>query len=97
MKRTMIVLAGTLVFTGAAFAAENNSGTNSATGTAGTVTGVGSALSESKAAGPLSSSSSASDSSSNTGAASSQQMDRDGSRTTDKGAGGPAAKTGTAR
>lgn len=49
MKGTMILVAGTLAFSGAAFAAENPSGTGTATGMGGTATGVGSALSESKA------------------------------------------------
>ncbi len=81
----MIVLASTLAITGAAFAAENNAKSGSAMEKAGTVTGVGSSLSESKAAGPMRSSTDPSGSPSTTGTAPSKQMDSKGSGTMGSG------------
>lgn len=96
MKRAMIVLASTLALTGAASAAENTTGT-SALEKAGTVTGVGAALSESKAAGPMKRSPNDSDAPRTTGTVPDQNMNGNGSGTMNGGTNGAASGTGTAR
>lgn len=96
MKRAMIVFASTLAMTGAALAAENTAGA-SAMDKAGTVTGVGSSLSESKAAGPMRSPTNGSDAPGTTGTVPDQNMNGTGSGTMSKETNGAAGGAGTTR
>ncbi len=94
MKRAMIVLVGTLAVAGAASAAENTTGA-SAMDKAGTVTGVGSSLSESKAAGPMRRPANGSDAADTTGTVADRKMNGPG--TMNKGTDGAVGGAGTAR
>lgn len=90
----MIVLVGTLAVSGAASAAESNAGA-SAMEKAGTVTGVGSSLSESKAAGPMRSPANGSDAPGTTGTVTDQKTNGPGAM--NKGTDGAVGGAGTAR